>query len=240
MFFLVVQYVQRVLGFGPLAAGRGVPAAQPGHLRDVAGDARGCSPGSAPGAMIMVGTPAWPSSFALARPRSARPTPTSARSSGRCCSTASSAGLVFMPVTATVLSGVEPEHAGAASGLLQTTQQLGGAIGVAAIVSVYAAGAVPGEFVPGVRAAFLTSAAFTRRRVRGRASPRCGPPGSRPRTGPRARSPSWPRPPDGAAAARPRRPGTAHRRPGRRRTPPLTCGNYRCVVRQKRCYGCDW
>ena len=69
-------------------------------------------------------------------------------------------GLVFMPVTATVLSGVEPEHAGAASGLLQTTQQLGAAVGVAAIVSVYAAGAVPGEFVPGAQAAFLTSAAF--------------------------------------------------------------------------------
>ena len=72
-----------------------------------------------------------------------------------------SAGLVFMPVTATALSDVEPEHAGAASGLLQTTQQLGSAIGVAAIVSVYAAGAVPGQFVPGVRAAFLTSATFT-------------------------------------------------------------------------------
>jgi hypothetical protein len=27
-------------------------------------------------------------------------------------------------------------------------------------VSIYAAGAVPGEFVPGVQAAFLTSAAF--------------------------------------------------------------------------------
>ena len=68
------------------------------------------------------------------------------------------AGLVFMPITATVLRGVEPEHAGAASGLLQTTQQLGGAVGVAAIVSVYAAGAVPGEFLPGAQAAFLTSA----------------------------------------------------------------------------------
>ena len=63
-----------------------------------------------------------------------------------------------MPITATVLSDVEPEHAGAASGMLQTTQQLGSALGVAIIVSVYAAGAVPGEFVPGARAAFLTSA----------------------------------------------------------------------------------
>jgi hypothetical protein len=60
-----------------------------------------------------------------------------------------------------VLGGVEPEHAGSASGLLQTTQQLGGAVGVAAIVSVYATGAVPGRFVPGVEPAFLTSAAFS-------------------------------------------------------------------------------
>ena len=59
------------------------------------------------------------------------------------------AGLVFMPVTSTVLGGVEPEHAGSASGLLQTAQQLGGAVGLAVIVRVYAAGAVPGEFMPG-------------------------------------------------------------------------------------------
>ena len=69
--------------------------------------------------------------------------------------------LCFMPITATVLSGVEPEHAGGASGMLQTTQQLGSAVGVAVIVSVYAAGAVPGEFLPGAREAFLTSALFS-------------------------------------------------------------------------------
>ena len=66
-----------------------------------------------------------------------------------------------MPITATVLNGVEPEHAGGASGMLQTTQQLGSAVGVAVIVSVYAAGAVPGEFLPGAQAAFLTSALFS-------------------------------------------------------------------------------
>jgi hypothetical protein len=69
-----------------------------------------------------------------------------------------SAGLMFMPITSIVLGGVEPEHAGAASGLLQTFQQLGGAVGLAVIVSVYAAGSVPGEFLPGAQAAFLTSA----------------------------------------------------------------------------------
>ena len=45
-------------------------------------------------------------------------------------------------------------------GLLQTFQQLGGAVGLAVIVSVYAAGAVPGQFLPGADHAFLTSAIF--------------------------------------------------------------------------------
>ena len=69
-----------------------------------------------------------------------------------------SAGLSFMPITATVLADVDPVHAGSASGLLQTAQQLGGAIGLAVIASVYAAGAEPGQFVPGLTPAFLTSA----------------------------------------------------------------------------------
>ncbi len=43
-------------------------------------------------------------------------------------------------------------------GLLQTFQQLGGAVGLAVIVSVYAAGSEPGAFLPGAQAAFLTSA----------------------------------------------------------------------------------
>jgi EmrB/QacA subfamily drug resistance transporter len=72
-----------------------------------------------------------------------------------------STGFIFMPLTATILTGVEPEHAGAVSGLLQTTQQLGSAVGVAVIVSVYAAGAIPGQFVPGLQAAFLTSATMS-------------------------------------------------------------------------------
>ena len=69
-----------------------------------------------------------------------------------------SAGLTFMPTTVTVLSDVEPVHAGAASGLLQTMQQLGGAMGVAVIASVYSAHHVPGAaFVSGTSAAFTAS-----------------------------------------------------------------------------------
>ena len=71
-----------------------------------------------------------------------------------------SAGLTFMPITSLVLLGVEPEHAGAASGLLQTMQQLGGSVGLAVITSVYAAHAVPGDFLHGARWGFGTSAAL--------------------------------------------------------------------------------
>ena len=40
-------------------------------------------------------------------------------------------GLCITPLLATVLSSVQPEHAGAASGTLSTVQQLGNALGVA-------------------------------------------------------------------------------------------------------------
>ncbi|GAA1910702.1 MFS transporter [Nocardioides marmoribigeumensis] len=70
-----------------------------------------------------------------------------------------SAGLTFMPTTLTVLADVEPVHAGSASGLLQTMQQLGGAVGVAVVASVYAAHHAPGAaFVSGTSAAFTVSA----------------------------------------------------------------------------------
>jgi EmrB/QacA subfamily drug resistance transporter len=65
-------------------------------------------------------------------------------------------GLVFMPLTVVALAGVEERHAGTASGLLQTTQQIGGALGLAVIVTVYASYAVPGEFTPGLREALDT------------------------------------------------------------------------------------
>ncbi|MFL4901678.1 hypothetical protein ACJ6WF_00380 [Streptomyces sp. MMS24-I2-30] len=66
-----------------------------------------------------------------------------------------------MPAASLVVGDVEPKHAGSVSGLPQTTQQLGGAIGLAIIVSVYAAEALPGAFLPGVHAAFLTAGVLT-------------------------------------------------------------------------------
>jgi EmrB/QacA subfamily drug resistance transporter len=158
MFFLVVQYVQRVLGFGPLASGI---AFLPFSLGIFAMSRVTPQLMSRLGArtMLMVGTAAMAGGYAWLSTIGTGDTYFGAVF-GPMVIAGLATGFVFMPITATVLAGVEPEHAGSASGLLQTTQQLGSAVGVAAIVSVYAAGAVPGQFVPGVQAAFLTSAAF--------------------------------------------------------------------------------
>ncbi|MFW6870095.1 MFS transporter [Nocardioides sp. CPCC 206347] len=69
-----------------------------------------------------------------------------------------SMGGSFMPITSLALLGVEPEHAGAASGLLQTMQQLGGAVGLAVVASVYASHNVPGDFLAGAHAGFAAAA----------------------------------------------------------------------------------
>ncbi|MEO9322699.1 MFS transporter [Nocardioides sp. C4-1] len=158
MFFLVVQFIERELGYGPMASGMaflpfslaifGMSRVTPSILARV-----GATP------MLMTGTVGLAASFVWLSTLSAGDGFVTGLL-GPLVLNGLSAGLVFMPVTSTVLSGVEPEHAGSASGLLQTFQQLGGAIGLAVIVSVYAVGAVPGEFLPGARAAFLTSATF--------------------------------------------------------------------------------
>ncbi|HXR71085.1 MFS transporter [Actinocrinis sp.] len=46
-------------------------------------------------------------------------------------------GMFLMPLTGLILRGVEPRDSGAASGVLQTFQQFGGAIGIAILVTVY-------------------------------------------------------------------------------------------------------
>ena len=46
-------------------------------------------------------------------------------------------GLIMMPVFAVVLNDVDHNHAGSASGVLNAVQQLGGAIGVAAIGVIF-------------------------------------------------------------------------------------------------------
>jgi EmrB/QacA subfamily drug resistance transporter len=158
-FFLVVQYIQGVLDFGPIAAGA---AFMPMTL-GIFAMAR-IAPklvarfGQAP--LLVTGTLGLTASYVwLSNVDTTSSYVTAVL--GPLLINGVSAGLTFMPAASLVMGGIEPKHAGSASGLLQTVQQLGGAIGLGVIVSVYAAGAVPGQFVPGARAAFLTTGAFT-------------------------------------------------------------------------------
>lgn len=61
-------------------------------------------------------------------------------------------GLVMAPLTNLVLAGIRPEYAGAASGVLATSQQVGGAVGVAVVGVVFYGGltnrADPGAYPP--------------------------------------------------------------------------------------------
>lgn len=66
--------------------------------------------------------------------------------------------LVFAPGTVAIMDGVPADHAGAASGLLQMVQQIGGALGIAVITSLYTLAAIPGDFVSGLQPAFAGGA----------------------------------------------------------------------------------
>jgi len=71
-------------------------------------------------------------------------------------------GFAFVPVTIGAVSGVSPQDSGLASGLINTGQQVGGALGLAVLVAVANAVTVnprdPGELTEGFQAAFLTGA----------------------------------------------------------------------------------
>ncbi|MGO4600219.1 MFS transporter [Terrabacter sp. 2RAF25] len=157
-FFLVTQYLQLVLGFSPVATGAAFLPLSLAIFATSRVSARLVAK-VGPRPMLIVGTLGLTASFVWLSSISATST-YAGHLLGALVLNGVSAALVFMPVTVVVLGGVERSQAGTVSGLLQTAQQLGGAVGLAAIVSVYASQSVPGQFVPGVEPAFFTSASF--------------------------------------------------------------------------------
>jgi hypothetical protein len=85
-------------------------------------------------------------------------------------------GLAFVPLTTAALAGVRPEDSGAASSMVNVTQQVGGALGLAVLVTVFgAASRAParhgqggstvltsthGSLVHGMASAFATATVF--------------------------------------------------------------------------------
>jgi len=54
-------------------------------------------------------------------------------------------GLVLAPLTAAAMADVSGEDAGAASGMVNVAHQLGGSLGLAVLVAVFAMGGAPGS-----------------------------------------------------------------------------------------------
>src|SRR5207244_10968271 len=55
----------------------------------------------------------------------------------------------FVPVSIAALAGVSSQQSGLASGLINTTQQIGGAVGVAVAATIFTSYARPRHFAPG-------------------------------------------------------------------------------------------
>jgi MFS family permease len=152
MLFLLVQYLERVLGWTPLAAGLGympltitvfaISGFAP-RLIEKFGARALLVTGSGIVAISLMG-------FALLGEGSHYfpdvLVPLLLHAAG--------IALIFAPGTVAILRGVPEEHAGTASGLLQMDQQIGGALGIAALMSIYSFAAVPGRFASGLPAAF--------------------------------------------------------------------------------------
>ena len=135
MFFFLAQFVQEVLGFGPVEAGFAflpltlaifaASQAVPRWLARVDPKTFAVA-----GATLIVAGMVW-----LTR--------ISADSGylsdllGPMLVLGFGAGFVLVPLSVLILSGVAGRDSGAASGLLQTTQQVGGALGTAILVTVF-------------------------------------------------------------------------------------------------------
>ncbi len=135
-FYFVSLYMQQVLGMGAAATGT---AFLPFSLGLVAGTivatritaARNPRASLVPGALLAAAGLAW---FALISPNGSFLTDVL----GPSLVTSVGAGLVLAPVAAAATTGVAAHEAGMASGLMNSSRQLGGCIGLAALATIAA------------------------------------------------------------------------------------------------------
>ena len=138
MFFFNTLYIQRVLGFGPLEGRPRVPAV---HRRDHAlgrarlelraADRRAAGRRRSGWSLTVVG-------MLLLRAAAGPTARTLADVLPALIVTSLGMGAIFMPLTLIATTGLKDEDQGLASGLFNTSQQVGGALGLA-ILSTFAA-----------------------------------------------------------------------------------------------------
>jgi MFS family permease len=165
MFFFNTLYIQRVLGYGPLEAGLAILPFTAGVMLS-AGLASQFAPRvgvrpvaalgmlvSAIGMLLLVRLPVDGTYVANVLPS--------------LIVTSLGMGAVFMPLTLIATTGLEDEDQGLASGLFNTSQQIGGALGLAILSTLAASktasagGATePEALVTGFHWAFAGGAAF--------------------------------------------------------------------------------
>jgi EmrB/QacA subfamily drug resistance transporter len=159
MFFFLVQFLQNALGFSPLKAGLAF-LPMTGLLFGVARLAPRLVPRFGARRLMVTGMPI----IVLGMLWLTRLSATSGYATGALGPMilfGLGAGLVFLPLTLTILSGVRREDSGAASGMLQTTQQVGGSLGMAVLVSVFGTAIRHGGAVHATAVAFEVATVFT-------------------------------------------------------------------------------
>jgi EmrB/QacA subfamily drug resistance transporter len=166
MFYFLTQFVQEVLGFSPLVAGIsflpmtaalfGVSRLSPRLLARF-----GAKPLMVAGLLPAVAGMAWLS-------RIAPGTGYAAGVLGPMLLLGIGMGVAFVPLTMASLAGVRPQDSGAASSMVNVTQQVGGSLGLAILVTAFStsvrnaghAQAHQQVIVHGMSTAFTLSAVF--------------------------------------------------------------------------------
>jgi EmrB/QacA subfamily drug resistance transporter len=137
MFFFLTQFLQEVLGFSPVRAGLAFLPLTVGVLGVSRLSARLLTrfqptPLMIAGLVPVIAGMAWLS----------RITPATGYLTGivgPMLLLGGGLGLAFVPLTTAALAGVRPEDAGAASSMVNAAQQVGGALGLATLVTVFGA-----------------------------------------------------------------------------------------------------
>ena len=167
MFFFISLYMQQVLGFEPLETGLAYLPLSAGIIIAAGAASQmttrfGVKPVLVPGLVLITLGLAWFSQISADGSFVADVL-------GPSVVCAVGAGMVFVPITIAAVAGVKEHESGLASGLINTSQQIGGAIGLAILATLantrtdnIAGGAPPDAhaLTEGFQLAFLGAAGF--------------------------------------------------------------------------------